>query len=81
MVENPAENVKTHGNPCPWCGCPYPNDHANDCELGDWERKLFMFLERVVNERRSQTVRQESAKLPIAGSIPAAASNDDEPPF
>ena len=31
-MENP--NEKTHGEPCAWCGCPYPGDHARDCQWG-----------------------------------------------
>ena len=25
-----SPNPKTHGK-CPWCGCPYYNDHVPDC--------------------------------------------------
>lgn len=58
--------------PCLWCSAP-GGDHTIDCYVG-----IAIHEFRKDEQRRSQTVRQGSAKPSIAGSIPAAASNDTE---
>ena len=37
-IQDQQENPKTLGKPCEpcaYCGCPYPNDHAPDCPVLD----------------------------------------------